>query len=59
VIGATASQWCPEVTWDWTTTTYAQFDQLFQESADLFSNTMGTDSPDLRGFKTAGGKLMI
>lgn len=49
----------PEGTWDWTTTTYDQFDQLFQQSVEMFGAVMGTDNPDLRGFKTAGGKLVM
>jgi Tannase and feruloyl esterase len=49
----------PAGTWDWTTTTYDRFDQLFQQSVDLFGNVMGTDNPDLSGFKKAGGKLVI
>jgi hypothetical protein len=49
----------PAGTWDWTTTTYDRFDQLFQQSVELFGNVMGTDNPDLSGFKKAGGKLVI
>jgi hypothetical protein len=49
----------PTGTWDWTTTTYDQFDQLFQRSVETFGGVMGTDNPDLRGFKKAGGKLVI
>jgi hypothetical protein len=32
---------------------------LFQQSVELFGNVMGTDNPDLSGFKKAGGKLVI
>jgi feruloyl esterase len=46
-------------TWDWTTLTYDRYDELFQQSVDLFSNVIGTDSPDLTAFKDAGGKLII
>ena len=49
----------PAGTWDWTTTTYDRFDQLFQRSVELFGDVMGTDNPDLRGFKKAGGKLVV
>jgi feruloyl esterase len=49
----------PAGTWDWTTTTYDQFDQLFQQSVEMYSNVIGTDNPDLSGFKQAGGKLII
>jgi feruloyl esterase len=46
-------------TWDWTTTTYDRYDQLFQQSVDLFSNVIGTDDPDLTAFEEAGGKVVI
>ena len=49
----------PAGTWDWTTTTYEQFDQLFLQSVEMFGNVIGTDNPDLSGFKKAGGKLII
>ena len=45
-------------TWDWTTTTYDQYDQLFQQSIELFSDVIGTDDPDLTAFKEAGGKIV-
>jgi feruloyl esterase len=46
-------------TWDWTTTTYDQFDQLFQQSVEMYGNVMGTDNPDLSAFKKSGGKLIM
>lgn len=46
-------------TWDWTTTTYDQYDQLFLQSVEMYTNVIGTDNPDLTGFKKAGGKLLI
>jgi len=46
-------------TWDCTTTTYDQFDQLFQQSVEMYGNVMGTDNPDLSGFKKTGGKLIM
>jgi hypothetical protein len=49
----------PTGTWDWTTTTYDQYDELFQQSVELFSDVIGTDNPDLSGFKKAGGKLIV
>jgi hypothetical protein len=49
----------PEGTWDWTTTTYPRFDQLFQRSVVMYGNVMGTDDPDLRAFKKSGGKLIM
>ena len=49
----------PAGTWDWTTTTHERYDQLFQQSVELYSDVIGTDNPDLSGFKKAGGKLII
>jgi Tannase and feruloyl esterase len=49
----------PAGTWDWTTTTYDQFDQLFQRSVEMYGRVMGTATPDLSGFKKAGGKLIM
>ena len=46
-------------TWDWTTTTYDRYDQLFEQSVELFSGVLGTDDPDLTAFKEAGGKIVI
>jgi hypothetical protein len=45
--------------WDWTTLTYEQFDQLFVQSREEFSDVIGTESPDLSAFKKAGGKLIL
>jgi feruloyl esterase len=49
----------PAGAWDWTTTTYDQYGELFQQSVELFSNVVGADDPDLSGFKEAGGKLVV
>jgi feruloyl esterase len=49
----------PAGTWDWTTTTYEQFDQLFRQSVQMFGAVMGTDNPNLSGFKKSGGKLIV
>ena len=49
----------PQGTWDWTTTTYRRFDELFQQSVDMYGNVMGTDDPNLRAFKKSGGKLIM
>jgi feruloyl esterase len=49
----------PQGTWDWTTTTYHRFDQLFQQSVEMYGRVMGTDDPDLRAFKRSGGKLLM
>ena len=48
----------PTGTWDWTATTYDQYDQLFQQSVEMYSDVIGTDNPDLSAFKKAGGKLL-
>jgi hypothetical protein len=45
--------------WDWRTLTYAQFDQLFQQSARKFSNIFAANNPDLSAFKKDGGKIII
>jgi len=45
--------------WDWRTLTYAQFDQLFQQSVSQFSSTFAANNPDLSGFRNAGGKIII
>ncbi len=49
----------PTGTWDWTTTTPDRYDQLFQQSVEMYSHVIGTDDPDLSGFKKAGGKLIV
>ena len=45
--------------WDWHTLTYAQFDQLFQQSVNEFSDTIATDNPNLSAFQRHGGKIII
>ena len=49
----------PAGTFDWTTLTADQFDQLFQQSVEMYGDVIGTDNPDLSGFKKAGGRLII
>jgi Tannase and feruloyl esterase len=49
----------PTGTWDWMATTYDQYDLLFQQSVEMYSDVIGTDNPDLSGFKMAGGKVVI
>ena len=49
----------PTGTWDWTTTTYDHYNELFQQSVELFSDVIGTDNPNLSAFKKAGGKLIV
>jgi len=45
--------------WDWKTATYEQYDQLFTQSVEQYTSVIGTDNPDLRAFKRAGGKILI
>jgi feruloyl esterase len=45
--------------WDWHTATRAQYDQLFTQSVEEFTSTIGTDNPDLRAFERSGGKVLI
>jgi Tannase and feruloyl esterase len=42
-------------TWDWTTLTSDQYDQLFQQSVEMYSDVIGTDNPDLDAFKRRAG----
>lgn len=39
--------------------TWAEFELLFNQSVDQYSEVIGTDNPDLSGFRDNGGKLMI
>ncbi|UBU11361.1 tannase/feruloyl esterase family alpha/beta hydrolase [Nonomuraea gerenzanensis] len=43
---------------DLTTITYAQFADLFRQSQREYDAIIGTDDPDLSGFRKAGGKLL-
>lgn len=43
---------------DPSTLTYARFAQLFEQSSAEFNRVIGTDDPDLAGFRAAGGKLL-
>jgi hypothetical protein len=45
--------------WNWRTLTYAQFDELFQQSVAEFSSVLAADNPDLTAFKADGGKILI
>lgn len=38
--------------------TYSRFTQLFQQSEAEYDKVIGTDDPDLSGFRKAGGKLL-
>ncbi|MFH0843300.1 MAG: tannase/feruloyl esterase family alpha/beta hydrolase [Bacteroidota bacterium] len=39
--------------------TWAEFELLFNQSVDQFTEVIGTENPDLTGFKGHGGKLII
>ncbi len=43
---------------DWTTMTYAQYVQFFQQSVAEFNSVIGTSNPDLSAFREAGGKIV-
>jgi feruloyl esterase len=44
--------------WDWTTLTYASYEQLWDQSVEQFNGVIGTDNPDLSAFRDRGGKLI-
>ncbi|MER6120974.1 tannase/feruloyl esterase family alpha/beta hydrolase [Streptomyces sp. NPDC001743] len=43
---------------DVSTITYSRFTQLFKQSQAEFDEVIGTDDPDLSGFRASGGKLL-
>jgi len=45
--------------WDWTTLTYAGFEQLWTKSVEQYGAVIGTDNPDLSRFRDHGGKIII
>jgi hypothetical protein len=45
--------------WDWTTLTYAGFEQLWTKSVEQYGVVIGTDDPDLTRFRDRGGKVII
>ena len=45
--------------WDWTTLTYAGFEQLWTKSVEQYGAVIGTDDPDLARFRGRGGKVII
>jgi hypothetical protein len=45
--------------WDWTTLTYAGFEQLWTKSVEQYGAVLGTDNPDLTRFRDHGGKIII
>ncbi|KAF9872480.1 feruloyl esterase b [Colletotrichum karsti] len=38
--------------------TFAEFEQIFEESVERFTESLGSDNTDLTDFKKAGGKLL-
>lgn len=45
--------------WDWSTLTYAGFEQLWNKSVEQYGAVIGTDDPDLTRFRDHGGKVII
>jgi len=45
--------------WDWTTLTYAGFEQLWTKSVEQYGAVIGTDNSDLTRFRDRGGKVII
>jgi feruloyl esterase len=45
--------------WDWKTLTRDQFELFNNECVELFGPTLGSDDPDLTGFRDRGGKAII
>jgi Tannase and feruloyl esterase len=44
---------------DWRTITFNQFLEFFQQSVSEFGFPIATDDPNLTGFRSAGGKIVI
>jgi feruloyl esterase len=45
--------------WDWTTITRESYEQYFDQSFEEFNAVLGTDNPDLSGFRDRGGKIVL
>ncbi|HEY6616748.1 MAG TPA: tannase/feruloyl esterase family alpha/beta hydrolase [Vicinamibacterales bacterium] len=45
--------------WDWSTLTWASYEQLWDQSVEQFGPVFGTDNPNLSAFKDRGGKLLL
>jgi len=45
--------------WDWSTLTYAGFEQFWTKSVEQYGAVIGTDDPDLARFRDHGGKVII
>jgi hypothetical protein len=48
-----------DTNWDWSTLTYAGFEQLWSKSVEQYGAVIGTDNPDLTPFRDHGGKVII
>jgi feruloyl esterase len=45
--------------WDWRTTSYEEYEQLFDQSVEEFGAVIGTNNPDLSAFRARGGKIVM
>ena len=45
--------------WDWSTLSWASYEQLWDQSVEQFGPVFGTDNPNLAAFKDRGGKLLL
>jgi pimeloyl-ACP methyl ester carboxylesterase len=45
--------------WDWSTLTYAGFEQFWTKSVEQYGAVIGTDDPDLTRFRDRGSKVII
>jgi hypothetical protein len=60
IIAVQHMQWAQQdQTFDWTSLDYRGFTEGFRESQRLFNDVIGTDDPDLRDFRNAGGKVLL
>ena len=46
-------------TWDWTTLTYANYEQFFKDTMQTVNPLMASENPDLSAFRNLGGKLVM
>jgi feruloyl esterase len=44
---------------DWTTVTPAAYQRFWDQSAEQYGSIIGTDNPDLSGFRDRGGRTII
>lgn len=48
-----------DANWDWTTLTYANYEQFFKDTIAKVGPLMATENPDLSAFRARGGKLIM